>query len=109
MPKLPNDGVFSVNCLLCKGQQHTLDTVVWQWRDDRGVWHPYTLMDIKIVEASYQSGEEDVNISTQGKTYTIDFNAMQQTNEETGNSRPIQRKANPFIMPTRGESKLCDI
>ena len=50
MPKLPSDGVFSVNCLLCKGQQHSTDTVVWQWRDDRGMWHPYTLIDIKIVE-----------------------------------------------------------
>ena len=53
MPKLPADGVFSVNCLLCKGQPHSMDTVIWQWRDDRGIWHPYSLIDIKIVEVNH--------------------------------------------------------
>jgi E3 ubiquitin-protein ligase TRIP12 len=29
-----------------------------------------------------------------GRTYTIDFNSMQQINEDTGKARPVQRKPN---------------
>ena len=50
MPKLPSDGIFSVDSLLCKGGQSNTDAVVWQWRDDRGMWHPYALIDSRIVE-----------------------------------------------------------
>jgi E3 ubiquitin-protein ligase TRIP12 len=34
-----------------------------------------------------------------GRTYTIDFNSMQQINEDSGTSRPVQRKANPLAGP----------
>lgn len=29
-----------------------------------------------------------------GKTYTIDFNSMQQINEDSGTTRPVQRRVN---------------
>ena len=31
-----------------------------------------------------------------GRAYTIDFNSMQQINEDTGTARSVQRKVNPF-------------
>ncbi len=40
-----------------------------------------------------------MNLSTMGRTYTIDFNAMQQINEDTGTARPVQRKPNPLATP----------
>ncbi|KAJ8310279.1 hypothetical protein KUTeg_012144 [Tegillarca granosa] len=97
MPKLPSDGIFSIDSMLRKGSSSHTDTVIWQWRDDRSIWHPYTPIDSKIIEAAYQSGEDEVGLSTMGRAYTIDFNSMQQINEDTGTARPVQRKLNPFV------------
>ena len=33
-----------------------------------------------------------------GRAYTIDYNAMQQINEDTGTARPVQRQPNPAHM-----------
>ena len=54
LPKLPSDGIFSVESLLRKGNNNT-DAVVWQWRDDQGLWHPYLLADSHIVEVKIQT------------------------------------------------------
>ena len=54
------------------------------------------------LQAAYQSGEDEVSLSTMGRTYTLDFNAMQQINEDTGTARPVQRKANPLAVPSSG-------
>lgn len=93
LPKLPTDGIFSVDTLLCKPQQKA-EQGLWQWRDDRGLWHTYSWIDSKIIEAAYQSGEDELTLTTLGRTYTVDFNTMQQTNEDTGTSRQIQRCPN---------------
>ncbi|XP_020611050.1 E3 ubiquitin-protein ligase TRIP12-like isoform X1 [Orbicella faveolata] len=90
LPKLPSNGIFSVDALLCKPQQKS-EQGLWQWRDDRGLWHTYSWIDSKIIEAAYQSGEDELTLTTLGRTYTVDFNSMQQTNEDTGTSRQIQR------------------
>ena len=50
LPRLPTDGIFSVNALLRKGTQINQDGSYWQWQDDRGLWHLYTPIDSKIVE-----------------------------------------------------------
>ena len=50
MPKLPRDGIFTVDGYLRKGTVQNTDAVIWQWRDDRGMWHPYALIDSRIVE-----------------------------------------------------------
>ena len=52
MPKLPNDGIFAVDSLLRKGTVHNADAVIWQWKDDRGMWHPYATIDSRIIEVS---------------------------------------------------------
>lgn len=51
MPRLPRDGIFSVDSLLERvSPQQLADTVNWQWRDDRGLWHPYSAVDSRIIE-----------------------------------------------------------
>lgn len=94
MPVLPQDGIFVVDSLLVKPNAHQTDAVLWKWRDDRGLWHPYSSIDCKIIEAAHQSGEDEISLSTMGKTYTLDFNLMQQINEDTGTARPVQRVTN---------------
>ena len=54
------------------------DQGLWQWRDDRGVWHSYSWIDSRIIEAAHQSGEDELSLTTMGRTYTVDFNTMQQ-------------------------------
>jgi hypothetical protein len=46
-------------------------------------------------QAAHQSGEDEISLSTQGRTYTVDFHSMQQINEDTGTTRPVQRRLNP--------------
>lgn len=51
MPRLPRDGIFTVDSLLERSTPTALtDTVTWQWRDDRGLWHPYSTVDSRIIE-----------------------------------------------------------
>lgn len=97
MPKLPTDGIFSIDTMLRKGSSGQLEAITWQWRDDRGIWHAYTPIDSKIVEAAHMASEDEVSLSTMGRAYTLDFNSMQQINEDTGTARPVQRKVNPFV------------
>lgn len=39
------------------------------------------------------SGEEEVCLTTLGRSYTVDLTAMQQLNDHTGTARPVQRVA----------------
>lgn len=48
-------------------------------------------------------GEDEISLSTLGRVYTIDFNSMQQINEDTGTARAIQRKPNPLANTNTGE------
>ena len=50
MPCLPREGIFAVDAMLKKGSAHTTEGAVWQWRDDRGLWHPYNRIDSRIIE-----------------------------------------------------------
>ena len=47
------------------------------------------------LQTAHQSGEEELSLSL-GRVYTIDFNSMQQINEDTGTARAIQRKPHPL-------------
>ncbi|KAF8784377.1 E3 ubiquitin-protein ligase TRIP12 like protein [Argiope bruennichi] len=94
MPRLPTDGIFAIDSLLMKPINNQQDIVIWQWRDDRGLWHPYTSIDNKIIEAAHLSGEDEISLSAMGKTYTVDFNSMTQVNEDSGTTRPVQRRVN---------------
>ncbi|XP_033894832.2 E3 ubiquitin-protein ligase TRIP12 isoform X4 [Acipenser ruthenus] len=72
MPCLPREGIFAVDTMLKKGNTQNTDGAIWQWRDDRGLWHPYNRIDSRIIE---------------------------QINEDTGTARAIQRKPNPLANP----------
>ncbi|KAL4220729.1 Ubiquitin-protein ligase [Mactra antiquata] len=95
LPILPSSGIFAIDSLMRKGSLSHIDSVLWQWKDDRNIWHSYSPIDSKIIEAAHQSGEEEVSLSAMGRAYTIDFNSMQQVNEDTGTARNVQRKAYP--------------
>ncbi|KAF7665576.1 hypothetical protein LDENG_00138410 [Lucifuga dentata] len=102
MPCLPREGIFAVDVMLKKGSAQTTEGAIWQWRDDRGIWHPYNRIDSRIIETAHQNGEDEISLSTLGRVYTIDFNSMQQINEDTGTARGIQRKPNPLANPNTG-------
>ncbi|CAL8126786.1 unnamed protein product [Orchesella dallaii] len=96
LPKLPKDGIFLVNTMMTHPHLTCQEAVQWQWKDDRGQWNSYSSFDSRIIEAAHQSGEDEVSLSMQGRTYTVDFLGMQQINEDTGTARTVQRKVNPF-------------
>lgn len=50
MPCLPKEGIFAVDTMLKKGNAQNTDGAIWQWRDDRGLWHPYNRIDSRIIE-----------------------------------------------------------
>lgn len=47
IPPLPADGIFAVDALLAKPGAYVRDPVIWQWQDDRGVWHTYGFNDCR--------------------------------------------------------------
>ncbi|KAL3281120.1 hypothetical protein HHI36_004342 [Cryptolaemus montrouzieri] len=95
MPKLPTDGIFAVDTLLERPISQVKDQPIWQWRDDRGLWRPYGAVDSRIIEAAHLTGDDEVSLNTLGRIYTIDFHSMSQINEDTGTSRPVQRRFTP--------------
>lgn len=107
MPRLPNDGIFSVDALFEKPANAQQDQVSWQWRGDRGTWHSYSIMDSRAIEAAHQNSDDEISLSTMGRTYTIDFNSMQQINEDTGTTRAVQRKINPTSSATTSPTVLA--
>uniref|UniRef100_A0A8C5C1T2 E3 ubiquitin-protein ligase n=1 Tax=Gadus morhua TaxID=8049 RepID=A0A8C5C1T2_GADMO len=109
MPCLPREGIFAVDVMLKKGSAQATEGAIWQWRDDRGLWHPYNRIDSRIIETAHQNGEDEISLSTLGRVYTIDFNSMQQINEDTGTARGIQRKPNPLANPNTGKDARAQL
>ncbi|XP_062699654.1 E3 ubiquitin-protein ligase TRIP12 [Aedes albopictus] len=98
MPRLPTDGIFAVDSLLERAQTNVQDAVQWQWKDDRGIWRPYSSIDSRMIEAAHLNSDDEISLSTLGRTYTIDFHSMQQINEDTGTTRAVQRKINHALL-----------
>ncbi|XP_068628834.1 E3 ubiquitin-protein ligase TRIP12 [Battus philenor] len=94
MPRLPTDGIFAVDAHLDRPWSASADRAAhWQWRDDRGVWRSYSWAESRALEAGASGGEEEVCLTTLGRSYTVDLTAMQQLNDHTGTARPVQRVA----------------
>lgn len=108
LPNLPTTGIFSVDGYLNKGASHNNTLGSWQWRDDKNSWHTYLWVDNRIIEAAYQSGEDEISLSTLGRNYIIDFTSMQQINEDTGTIRSIQRKAGTGQQASITSSKVTE-
>lgn len=94
MPSLPFDGIFVVDQWFTKTHQGSTEVAQWQWKDDRGLWHPFNVVDNKIIESAHSAGEDELELASLNRTYIIDFNSMQKIYEDTGNSYAIQRKVN---------------
>ncbi|XP_022824637.1 E3 ubiquitin-protein ligase TRIP12 isoform X2 [Spodoptera litura] len=100
MPRLPKDGIFSVDMHLDKqGSTFSERNANWQWRDDRGVWRSYSWAENRALEAAALAGEEEVCLTTLGRSYTVDISTMQQLNDHTGTARLVQRLA-PHPLPS---------
>ncbi|KAG7202648.1 hypothetical protein KM043_009824 [Ampulex compressa] len=104
MPPLPTDGIFSVNSLL-ERTSNQQETVHWEWRDERHCCHPFSTIDSRIIEMAFQNGEDEICLSSLGRTYTIDLTVMKQINEDIGIARSIFRRVNAH--PTEGKSPTC--
>jgi len=93
MPRLPQTGIFSIDETLRKTSlaNHN-EHIMWQWKDERDVWRPYTPVDSRIIESAFSQEEDECILNTMGRTYVLDFNSMLQINEDTGTTRPIARK-----------------
>ena len=78
---------------------------LWHLHFHNGTSHFHILTNLSSPsprKAAHQAGEDEVCLSTMGRTYTIDFNAMQQINEDTGTARPVQRQPNPACSASSG-------
>lgn len=58
-----------------------------------GVWRSYSWVESRALEAAAAAGEEEVCLTTLGRSYTVDLTAMQQLNDHTGTARSVQRLA----------------
>lgn len=92
MPELPSEGIFRVDGLLSRQSQWSTEAS-WQWKDERGNWHPFDPQSNKILESAHSAGEDDVQLTCLGQNFIVDFSTMTQVNDETGVSRIIQRRA----------------
>jgi E3 ubiquitin-protein ligase HUWE1 len=62
----------------------------WKWFDiSSGKWCAYTGVNNKTIDDAYWAGDASVKVTTGRRRYNIQFGAMVQANEETGNRRPI--------------------
>ena len=96
MPSLPSTGIFSIDTFFSKSNLQSSEVAIWQWKDDRGLWQAFNVVDNKIIESAHQSGEDELELASLNRTYIVDFNSMQKICEDTGNSYAIQRKTNTF-------------
>lgn len=65
-----------------------------------GVWRSYAAVDSRVIEAAHQNSEDEVSLNALGRTYIVDFLSMKQINEDTGTTRPVQRRLGPSPAPS---------
>jgi len=62
----------------------------WKWFEvGAGKWQGYQPGNNKTINDAFWAGEPSVKFTTGRKKYNIQFGAMMQANEETGNRRPL--------------------
>ena len=47
-----------------------------------------------MIEEAHRSGDHEASVLIHGRVYMLDFNMLQQINEDTGNHRPVRRQKN---------------
>lgn len=65
----------------------------WEWQDDVGSWIPYDSASSAKLEEHYSYDDRTAVIQVSGRSYNIDFSAMQQTNPSTAMARGVRRVA----------------
>ena len=67
-----------------------VSTRIWKWFDlSNGRWTAYSAPNQRIISDAYWSGEPLARISCGRRRYVIQFSAMMQVNETSGNKRPV--------------------
>ncbi|KAL9694561.1 hypothetical protein quinque_013846 [Culex quinquefasciatus] len=51
-----------------------------------------------MIETAHLNSDDEISLSTLGRTYTIDFHSMQRVNGDTGTTRTVQRKINHALL-----------
>ncbi|KAF7490102.1 E3 ubiquitin-protein ligase TRIP12 [Sarcoptes scabiei] len=92
LPSLPLNGIFGVDLLFNRGASSPSEVIVWQWKDNRGLWQAFNPENNKQIESAHQSGEDEFDLHFLNRNYILDFNSMQKICEDTGKSYAIQRK-----------------
>ncbi|KAM8961706.1 poly [ADP-ribose] polymerase 2 [Pelodytes ibericus] len=64
---------------------------VWQWQSDEGVWIAYDAQTCMSLEGALRSDAMLVSLSLGGRQYTMDLEAMVQSNTHSQYERQIQR------------------
>ena len=65
---------------------------MWQWQDDRGIWHTYGYNDCRVIEGAFLAGEGEVSLPDRGgKSFTVNLTSKHEIREESGTARPVQR------------------
>ncbi|XP_069471055.1 probable E3 ubiquitin-protein ligase DTX2 isoform X2 [Ambystoma mexicanum] len=66
--------------------------IQWEWQGDDGSWTAYEMNLCILLEDSYASGHQAVDLASLGLHYTIDFASSVQVNKITRFQRRIQRR-----------------
>ncbi|KAL1403769.1 hypothetical protein pipiens_019217 [Culex pipiens pipiens] len=66
--------------------------------DDRGVSRPYSSIYSRMIETAHLNSDDEISLSTLGRTLTIDFHSMQRINGDAGTTRTVQRKINHALL-----------
>ena len=77
--------------------------VIWKWFDDRQAkWQSYTDINQTTIDDAFNKGDQIVRLTASRRKYTIYLSKMVQSNDETGNRRPIMRyfegKSEPLLL-----------
>uniref|UniRef100_A0A1B6DRZ8 HECT-type E3 ubiquitin transferase n=1 Tax=Clastoptera arizonana TaxID=38151 RepID=A0A1B6DRZ8_9HEMI len=73
-----------------KIDMHNVTIPTWCWFDlTSGKWCPYMISNNKLINESYWRGDKMLRITSGRRRYTITFQLMIQTNEDSGKQRPI--------------------
>ena len=73
-----------MDALLARPGAYIRDPVLWQWQDDKGNWHTYGYNDCRVIEAAHVAGEEEVTLTVNGKSFTLNLASMHEIKEDSG-------------------------
>ncbi|XP_064640278.1 poly [ADP-ribose] polymerase 2-like [Lineus longissimus] len=70
---------------------------VWEWEDEHGKWHPYSITNSLEIEAAHQSKQNDVTVVACHRSYQIDLTEMEQENTVTKVCRKVRREKSDAV------------